>query len=378
MKRARLKKYCTNRPAGPERAARLYTLQAAHRPVAQRHGDCATGGHAWAAWPDERLLELPINRLRLRLGNCPALVRRIERVLSELAARGLRFAPHFWLGEDWFSADGIPGVAVPFYLAHPRLLRLERKMVGEAEGSSASGCQSILRHEVGHALDHAYGLHRRRDWQQHFGRSSERYPSSYRPKPASRKYVLHLDAWYAQSHPDEDFAETFAVWLASPRSWRQAYRGWPALRKLEYVDRLMQEIAAKRPINTSRARFEPLEAVSKTLRQHYEEKRAQRSAHRSPWYDRDLRRLFGPANGCPSVPAERFIHRCRTELHCSFSPVAVQERYNLDQFVREILSRCRELQLHAVGGRQLKARFLSLLTRRQRQYIHNTRHHVGM
>ncbi len=129
---------------------------------------------------------------------------------------------------------------MPFYLAHPRLARLERKMFKEVEGGTQRQCMQILRHEAGHIVQHAYALHRRRKWQEMFGRSSSPYPESYRPNPNSRDYVQHLPRWYAQSHPDEDFAETFAVWLTPRSNWRQRYAEWPgALEKLEFVDELM-------------------------------------------------------------------------------------------------------------------------------------------
>ena len=136
-----------------------------------------------------------------------------------------------------------------------RLMQLEKKMIIDVEGGTWSECMSILRHEAGHVVQHSYQLHRRRRWQQLFGPSSQRYPRYYRPNPASRNFVQHLRLWYAQSHPDEDFAETFAVWLRPRSNWRARYAGWPALKKLEYVDELMAEIAAQRPTaHRSRAR----------------------------------------------------------------------------------------------------------------------------
>ena len=198
----------------------------------------------WVRWTAERLLETRICDLGLSLGGT-AMETRIHALYSELERRGIRFRPHFWLSDEWFSPARIPGVAIPFYLAHPRLIRLERSQMLEAEGASQTWCMRILRHEAGHALDHAYQLRRRRRWQQLFGRSSQPYPAIYRPRPFSKRYVHHLDAWYAQSHPDEDFAETFAVWLTPRASWRRNYQGWPALRKLEYIDELMSEIGPR-------------------------------------------------------------------------------------------------------------------------------------
>src|SRR5205814_6951634 len=120
------------------------------------------------------------------------------------------------------------------------------------EGRTRDESTRIMRHETGHALQRGYNFQRRRAWQRLFGKSSQRYPDYYRPNPASKRYVQHLRLWYAQSHPDEDFAETFAVWLRPRSNWRKRYAGWPALKKLEYVDELMAEISAEKPVLTSR------------------------------------------------------------------------------------------------------------------------------
>jgi len=156
-------------------------------------------------------MDLPLCELEVQIEGSPVQPR-IEQVYSELEQRGLRFRPYFWVSEDWFTPQDVPGCAVPFYLLHPRLLRLERRHMLEVEGAGRAECMKLLRHEVGHAIDHAFRLYRRRERQKLFGRSSKRYPESYGPRPRSRHFVQHLDYWYAQAHPDEDFAETFAVW----------------------------------------------------------------------------------------------------------------------------------------------------------------------
>ena len=115
----------------------------------------------------------------------------------------------------------------------------------EVEGGTRRQCLQLLRHEAGHAVHHAFKLQRRRRWTNIFGKSSEPYPDYYQPNPASKRFVHYLDLWYAQSHPDEDFAETFAVWLDPRSNWRRRYRSWPALTKLEFVDELMEELAGK-------------------------------------------------------------------------------------------------------------------------------------
>ena len=216
---------------------------------------------AWASLPDEQLLEVRLKDLKVTLEGT-WLEDCLHNLHDELEERGIRVRPHAWISSEWFSPDTTPGIAIPFYLAHPRLMRLEKKMIIDVEGGTWSECMSILRHEAGHVVQHAYQLHRRRRWQQLFGPTSKRYPRYYRPNPASRNFVQHLRLWYAQSHPDEDFAETFAVWLRPRSNWRTRYAGWPALKKLEYVDELMAEIATQRPLLTHRERVDPLSASS--------------------------------------------------------------------------------------------------------------------
>ena len=181
---------------------------------------------------DEQLLDVRFCDLKLRLEDTP-LAARIERLYCELERKRIRFRPHFWLAEEWFSPDGVPGVAIPFYLAHPRLAKLEQQQMFDVEGGTDRGCMRLLRHEAGHAIDTAFRLHRRKIWRQYFGHYKRRYPKYYTPRPQSRRYVLHLDWWYAQSHPTEDFAETFAVWLKPGSKWRKEYVGWPALKKIQ-------------------------------------------------------------------------------------------------------------------------------------------------
>ena len=216
---------------------------------------------AWARLPDEDLLQVRLKDLKVTVEGT-WLQRCLDDLHDELDQRGLRVRPHAWISSEWFSPDDTPGIAIPFYLAHPRLMRLERKMIIDVEGGTVPECMRILRHEAGHVVQHAYQLHRRRRWQQLFGPSSTRYPDSYRPNPASRRYVYHLRLWYAQSHPDEDFAETFAVWLRPRSNWRQRYAGWPALKKLEYVDELMAEIAGTSRLLTRRLHVDPLSRLN--------------------------------------------------------------------------------------------------------------------
>ena len=353
-----------------------------HRKATQAAGKTrrrSRGQPEWADWPDEQLLDLRLCDLHLSIKRSP-LEPVIQKVYEDLERHDIRFRPHFWLSEEWFSPDGIPGVAIPFYLAHPRLIRLERKQMLEVEGGTQESCLRILRHEVGHALDHAYLLHRRRKWQRLFGKSSEPYPEFYRPRPYSRNFVVHLDFWYAQSHPDEDFAETFAVWLRPKSLWRKQYEGWPALAKLEYVDELMAQIAGTRPVITSRKRVEPLSQIRKTLRQHYKEKRAHYAREHPSFYDDDLRLLFSDApQHANRESAAAFLRRVRGEIRRLVSRWTGQYEYTLVQVLKEMIGRCRELKLRVAGReRQVKMDFAILLTVQTMNYLYTKRHRLAM
>src|SRR6202790_1308132 len=245
----------------------------------------------WASLSDEDLLEVRLKDLKVTVEGT-WLEKCLHNLYDELDEHGIRARPHAWISSEWFSPENTPGIAMPFYLTHPRLMQLERKMIIDVEGGTWSECMRILRHEAGHVLQHSYQLQRRRRWQKLFGASSKRYPRYYRPNPASRNFVQHLRLWYAQSHPDEDFAETFAVWLRPRSNWRVRYAGWPVLKKLEVVDDLMAEIANQRPLLTRRERVEPLSQLTDTLAEHYRKKLALYACDTPKTYDRDLQRLF--------------------------------------------------------------------------------------
>ena len=301
---------------------------------------------------------------------------RIERVRDELAQRDLRFSPHFWLADEWFSPAGVPGVALPFYLAHPKLMRLERSQMLEAEGATVESCMRLLRHELGHAIQHAFNLHRRREWQRRFGKASTPYPEAYRPNPASRRYVHNLPAWYAQSHPEEDFAETFAVWLRPRYNWRRRYRGWPALRKLEYVDGLMGELAGKPPGVRSSAKPYALARERITLGAYYQRKRAHYSVGFSDAYDRDLKRLFSESEGTGDQreTAVAFLRRHRREIRSMVAKWTGEYQLTLNQVLDQMIGRCKELRLKADGlERNLVLDFAIMLTVHGMNYLYRAR-----
>jgi len=333
----------------------------------------------WARWSNQRLLGVRICDLGVDWRGT-WLERRVRAVEQELDRRGLRLRPHVWLSQEWFSPDGVPGVAIPFYLAHPRLMRLERSKLLEVEGGTREECTRILRHEFGHAIQHAFQLQRRRGYQQLFGRSSKRYPEHYRPNPASRRYVHHLRLNYAQSHPDEDFAETFAVWLQPRAVWRKRYAGWPALRKLEYVDRLMSELRGEIPPVRTRRQVEPVRRLRIRLRDYYENKRRRYAVSYPDVYDRDLRRIFSDDRRHQKRElASTFLRRNRSRIRQIVSRWTGEYEFTLEQVLNEIIGRCRELKLRAGGPeRQLVVDFAVLLTVNTMQSLYVRRSWIAL
>jgi hypothetical protein len=333
----------------------------------------------WVSWTDEKLLNLPICRLGVSLQG-QFLSGQIEQLYRELAAKSLRFRPHFWLSNEWFTPDGVPGIAIPFYLAHPRLIKLELAKMLEVEGGTPEWCMRILRHEAGHAIENAYRIRRLRSRQQIFGRSSEPYPKYYSPRPYSRSFVRHLDVWYAQSHPDEDFAETFAVWLTPDSMWADRYKGWPVLRKLQYMDGLMRELAGTTPKVTTMETVDPLPTLKKTLREHYERKRNHYGIERLSFYDPDLKRLFSDAPvHADKMSAATFLNRFRREVRRKVASWTGEYQYTIDQVLEDMIHRCRELHLRLlIPEEQAKLDFTILLTVHTMNYLRSGRHKVAV
>jgi hypothetical protein len=332
----------------------------------------------WTSLNDEQLLDLRLCDLPLSIEGTEV-AQRIARVDAELAARGL-VSPHYWLSDEWFSPDGIPGVAVPFYLAHPRLTHLELAQMLEVEGGDEETCLKILRHEAGHAIDNAYRLRRRPTRRRLFGTPATPYPEYYTPKPYSRSFVQHLDHWYAQSHPDEDFAETFAVWLDPDSSWATRYAGWPAQRKLEYMNRVMREVAGRTPAVVSKRRVDPLPRLRKTLREHYHKKREHYGLDAPNFYESDLRNLFSDApEYAKNIPAARFLKRIRKEVRSTVASFTDSYQYTIEQLIEKIISRCRELNLRLTDPEETtKTDFMVFLTVQTMNHLHSGRHRVAL
>jgi hypothetical protein len=338
------------------------------------------GEYPWAEWPVERLLKRRFRDLGLRIEGTE-IEQNVQRLYRELDRRGIAYHPHCWLADEWFTPDGVGGIGIPFYLAHPRLRSLERNMMLEVEGGTPGWFMRILRHECGHALDNAYRLHRRRRYRELFGRWAAPYPQSYQPRPYSKSFVVHLDMWYAQAHPAEDFAETFAVWLRPGSAWRQRYQGWAALRKLEYVDELMAEIAGEKAPVQNRRHYNAAARLRTTLGEHYHAKRERYLENEWPdFYDRDLRRIYSSDPKFRHNPtAAKFLRGIKPDLRRMVARWTGEYQYTIEQVLDDIVDRCRELRLRLTRSPE-RARLdtIIMVTVQTMNYLHSGNHRVTM
>ena len=299
----------------------------------------------WASLPEESLLALRICDLGLTIEGS-GLEPHVAQLGGELESKGIAFRPACYLGDEWFSPEDVPAISLPFYLAHPRLRALEQKMMMEVEGGDPAWCQRLLRHECGHAIEHAYRLHRRTKRQELFGKRSADYdPDTYRPQPYSKSYVRHLPNWYAQAHPDEDFAETFAVWLDPAIDWRTQYRGWKALAKLQYVDELMREIAKLPPKVTGGPHEDEVSGLTTTLQQHYVVRRKLYETDLPDFYDNDLRGIFTAGETAARATAAAFLRREKKRLVDATARWTGASKVTIELLVKRLIERAATLAL---------------------------------
>ncbi len=306
------------------------------------------GSADWYALKDEELLKLRICDLNVQIGGT-ALELRVQKLYEELEAKGLKVRPKVYLGDEWFSPEGMVAIAVPFYLAHPRLVALEKSMMLEVEGGEADEFMRLLRHEAGHTFDHAYRFSRRQRWRELFGPPEQDYnPETYRPRPYSRSFVRNLSNWYAQAHPDEDFAETFAVWLNPESEWKKRYDGWHgALEKLRYVDRLAREVRERAP--RGEKGYLPFSAarMKTTLGKYYARRKREHADQYPDFFDGDLKRIFSGEKTRPKREhgAAWFMKRHRKEIVESVAYWTGERKFTISSLVRKLITRCESLNL---------------------------------
>jgi hypothetical protein len=214
------------------------------------------------------LLPVRIRELGLKLEGSPV-ERYVERLYRELEHKGLNhFRPACYLTDQWGCPSGEPVIGIPFYLADPLIGSIESAL-NDIEDERE--IMMYLRHEAGHAFNYAYCFYKTPAWRELFGPFRRAYRENYRYVPFSKKFVRHIAGWYAQKHPDEDFAETFAVWLTPRSRWRDKYRGWPALRKLHYIDRVAHEVSDQPPLRKFGETDFTVEEMEETVEEFYKQ-----------------------------------------------------------------------------------------------------------
>lgn len=295
---------------------------------------------------DDELLQMRFRDLPLKIEGS-WLEKCISQLYAELTEKNIIFHPPCFLADEWLCPDGEPTIGIAFFLAHPRLKNLEYKMMLEVEGGDKESCMKLLRHEAGHALNYACLLYRRKQWKKLFGPFSSEYPERYKYHPYSKRFVRHLDEWYAQYHPDEDFAETFAVWLDSESNWREKYKGWKAIEKLEYVDRLMKEIGPKPPKKQSGQKHWDISRMKTMLKTYYKRKREFYAEYYLDFHDLHLKNIFREQPSDPKVKAGRLIMRHRKAILDYVSLCTREKKYIINGLLKDIAERCRDLELYA-------------------------------
>jgi hypothetical protein len=287
-----------------------------------------------------RLCDLPL-QIEGVLRRC------ILRLFKELDRKKIKFHPRFYLGTEiddgWGCVDGTICIEVPFYLANNELMELHEQYYSEVEDENE--IMKILRHEAGHAVNYAYKLHSRRDWKDIFGDIYKRYTDTYKVKRWSKKHVQHLDLVYAQRHPDDDWAESFAVWLTPGVNWRRLYKGWDAIEKLIYVDIIMKQVAKKRPLVRKVAYDLPAKRERRTIAEIYDiEAVAALGEEDIEGYIKDLRHIFMHCKRRRDyhLPACDFLRRYREAIVEAVAGwIMHSNRNSIRKIIRRLEAICR-------------------------------------
>jgi hypothetical protein len=261
----------------------------------------------------ERLLRTRVDELGLKIEGT-RLEPLVSKLHAELAAAGIELEPAVFLSDEWGCPEGVPAIGVPFYLVDERLSRLEKEELETIEAETDDEIVAYLRHEAGHAFNYAYKLFETEAWHELFGPYSRPYREHYEPNPFSRNFVRHIAGWYAQKHPDEDFAETFAVWLTPGSDWKNVYAEWSCLPKLEYVDRIVREVGRTPPVVGTH--YDTKDELAWSIAE-YHGRLAYKPVELPAYFDGDLRDLFeqGAApHGLATSRASDFLRSLRRSL----------------------------------------------------------------
>lgn len=299
--------------------------------------------------PEARqLLAMRVRDLGLTLEGSPV-AELVRRLYDELEAKGLRaFRPLVYLSDEWGSPSGEPVIGIPFYLGDTRVAHLEDAL-NDIETERET--MMYLRHEAGHAFNHAYELYRTAEFSEVFGSVRKPYRDDYPFVPFSRDFVRYIPGWYAQKHPDEDFAETFAVWLDPHSHWQSRYAGWGAMRKLHYVDRMARAFGDVPPFHRGRTDVtvdEMEQTVEEVLRGYHVDETPMIA---DLALDADLIDIFPSRDDGETRPAAELLREHRRDIVDKVNYWTGVRRTLVRALVLAIENRLEELSLVAVRER---------------------------
>ena len=190
----------------------------------------------------------------------------IRTVQKEINDKGIKLELKYYASDEWGTVNKFPIIAIPFSYYYPIFKPIEDDRIC----LDKKAIIEILHHEVGHCILYAFEIYKRPDFAEAFGDFNAPYPDNgfvenFKPILVGKEFVRHLPDcnWsYGALHCDEDFAETFSVWLERDRKfWKQKYLGGKAFEKLLYMDRLMKEIQDIEPLVISGRKHKPLHTV---------------------------------------------------------------------------------------------------------------------
>lgn len=280
----------------------------------------------------------------------------VNELYRELESAGITFRPPVYLADEWGCPEATPIIGIPFYLADEKLMRLEDEIMEGIEAESDEDILSYLRHEAGHTFNYAYKLYVTEEWHKLFGPYSRPYRENYKPNPFSRNFVRHLPGWYAQKHPDEDFAETFAVWLNPSSNWQEVYKDWGCYKKLEYVDRMAKHWGSQQPLVTADD-YDTSIDLTGSIEEHYEEFKPE-FVEMPPYFDGDLKDIFERDNPAAKekhwIPAHQFLSEHSRQIVTNINYWTGLNDALVRSLIRHFIERSKELKLWADPAKKLR------------------------
>ena len=332
----------------------------------------ASEPHFGEGLPDasQALLQARIKDLKLHLSATP-LERHIQQLYGELEVRGVSLRPQCYLSDQWGCPSGVPVIGIPFYLADPNLHSIEAELGGGAE--SERDIMMYLRHEAGHTFNYAYRLYETEEWQKLFGDYSAPYHDDFKPQPFSRKYVVHISGWYAQEHADEGIVKGEEEFMRAGLDWERRYKGWGALKKLQYVQSIVERLGRQAPEVVLEERDLDVDQMEETVLDHYRQRRLSEriDVQLGEHLDQDLMNLFEPSEIAP-VPADTLVRAEKQAVIHAVTQYAGVSQGLVSSVLDHLLERTSALELtvYREKSRDYTTKLTSLVTALAMNYLY--------